>query len=239
MDLVGNADNESGPGMTALYPPDTAPLSVRVRAAALRLLPAYIILLTASLIAPALLPSIIAATLPGLSGLSPHYRIQSVQVGREIIDFKIENRDFTRLNGPGGRPGPTVSVDGSHQTSAVNVYPVTTFALVIGLAMSPRRLVRAMGIAAACVCVLMAIDCLVMAAWISTKATMQAAPQVLSAMPQTDANREAVLAIAAGQDRLTWLKSFISTGGRQFLSFISAGIALLASGAVRVGPLRT
>jgi len=145
--------------------------------------------------------------------------------GRSVI-MEATCAKLGRFHSAGGQAGPSFRFDSYHLLQAVEVYPLLILALLTAWPLAWRGKALAMALGFLLAVVAAAFDLAVVLLWSGSQHCSEVWAMTGNSFPATPENLAAFAALQREISRLTILKSFLSTGGRQFLSLVAFLLAL-------------
>lgn len=194
----------------------------------LKLLITFLALQALVLVFPRAFPALVLRILPAVAFVSDQdYTLQGTTLSNRSMGFEVKSLKLSHFHTTEGLPGPAVIFEGFHQNSAINIYPVLVLAVLCVLPGSGLRKAGALGLGCFWVLLLGLFDCSVALHWLGAEFLESSFAEVRRIIPRTSENVAAFRELEGGIERLTLVKSFLSTGGRQFLSLLAVGLCLL------------
>ncbi len=189
---------------------------------------ALVITSTAVTLFPSAYPGSLAATLRLLSHhLDPDFSIVSMQQTDEMLDADILIKKLEHFTDINGQPGRSAILSFKFGYIIYNIYPILVLTILASIPMGWKPRLLLLGIGCLLVFVIGMIDMTTIYFWMGNKgmAELQAVTRFM--IGSTPENRVLFDAFQADIKRLTLIKSFISTGGRQFMAVAAVGFSLL------------
>lgn len=205
---------------------------------AVRLVVAYVLLSVFVHVFPSAYPRLLAPLLScGAGVISRTYDVEKVAVSNGDLQVKATTSQLARFN-KDGMPGPTITFDATLKGRVVNIYPVMVLALVVAWpGLSWRARGKALGLAVLLLLLVGFVDLYILSRWQSAQAVTSYIPSMQ--IPSTPENLAAYESIKAHVDRLKVAKSFLSTGGRQFMAVLAFLLAVAPVYLKKGGSART
>jgi len=202
--------------------------------ALIRLGTAYLVVMALLVCFPRLYPAGVAFLLRlGTGWLETTYAFEELDYDDRSISFRVTSSRLTRLTAAQREAGPRYSFEGYHHARALNVYPLVVFSLLWALPMPHPRRLAAMAVAVPLLLLAGTADTYLMVHWLGAESFLQVLASISTQIPDVPANTEALKVMEREFARLKTLKSFVSTGGRQFVAII---LFLFAAASVYLVP---
>lgn len=186
----------------------------------------FIVIFMLLSIRPALFSDILRGSLALIvHALDPEYRLD--RIGQDNIHLKMEGMSFVlnRVTMTTGSQGPEYGFTAKHLFSVINVYPLIILTVIAAWPMSWRRRGCALGIGLILAAAAAALDCAVMFFWCGRELYDDVWRMIAPHVSHSAGNDAATAMIGREFARLKVIKSFFSTGGRQFLTVLLALIS--------------
>lgn len=194
----------------------------------LKLLAVFVALQALVLVFPKAFPSLVTRALPAVAFLSDDdYTLMGTTLTRRNMGFEVKSLKLSHFHTMEGLPGPTVIFEGFHQNSAINIYPVMVLTVLFVLPGALIRKAWALGLGCLWVLLLGLFDCSVALHWLGAEFLQTSFAEARAILPGSPENLTVFKGFEKDIERLTLVKSFLSTGGRQFLSVLAVGMCLL------------
>ena len=195
---------------------------------------AYAALLLLTGLFPTAFPRIILPVAPALvHALDGSVRIDRSGIDATGITFSVTSSKLSMFTTMQGSPAPAYGFRCTHHARLINIYPCIAFSILVAWPMILRRKLAALATCAVCLVAFVALDVATVTVWAAAEYFSVAWQQVHESIAATPGNVDSMDAVRRQFDRLTLLKSFFSTGGRQFLAVLAAGLGALAAGPSR------
>lgn len=202
----------------------------RFKAFAARLVIAYIALFLLTLAFPTAYARAFSPVLEWISTRAPgETRIRSLQLGPQAIHVEAESGLLRHFLTAESQPGQPFAVTSDLFINAVNVYPIVVFSLLASWPMKWKRRILAALVSVPLVLLAGVLDTWLLVQWSGAEAFAKGWYSVASMFPTTPGNAEAGQRVQESFDQLRAMKTFVSTGGRQFFSVLIAVLSVAAS----------
>jgi len=186
---------------------------------------------------PAAFPAMFRPALAPLTALLDRdYALTEVRVEPAQLSIRASCAKLRRFRSLDGSGGPVLNFTALHHLPLLNTYPALVFALLLAWPMRLRRKWPTFLLALPLLVLAASLDTVVMLLWTGGESCATAWKQVGANFPATAGNAAVFDELQRQFDRLSVLKSFLSTGGRQFLGLVVFVFALAPAYLVSTAP---
>ena len=147
-------------------------------------------------------------------------------VGTEAA-FVMENGKLRHFRDRNGNPGPSAGLKYDFDLAVYNAYPLIVFTILASIPLGWRRRLCLVLCGGAFMTLVGLLDLAIIWRWMGIEGRSIVAEGTGFQMASTPENETLFLQARRGMARITLAKSFLSAGGRQFLSVIAVGLSLL------------
>lgn len=189
---------------------------------------AFVLVQTLLLVFPAAYPRLLVKVLEGTSPwLDDDVTLLEVNLAGTEADFLMENRKLQQFRDRNGNPGPSAGLKYDFDLGVYNAYPLIVLTILASMPLAVRQRLRLVLVGLVFIVVVGLIDLAIIWGWMGIEGRALVFEGTGFQMAPTPENEALFLQARQGMKWITLAKSFLSTGGRQFLSVLVVGFSLL------------
>jgi len=174
---------------------------------------------------------------PVSASFARDYVLDDVTIDGRLILMQGHSTRMQGFTMKDGRPGPEYSFHGAQRVQAVNMYPLIVFAILLAWPATWRRRWCAVLLALIPVLLVGALDTYVMFLRLGAVGFSKVWNTIADQVAMSPAALETGAVIQREFSRVEFAKSFLNTGGRQFIALVIVALSLapryLSSGMAR------
>jgi hypothetical protein len=189
---------------------------------------AFVLLYVLVTAVPAAYPGVLVGLFERLPNLNGDTFLEEVTLDGTEGHFQIRTKMLQGFLGPDGKPGPEIELVYDFDLSVYNAYPLMVLTMLASIPYSIRRRLLLLGYGMLALVVIGLLDLAVIWLWMRAEGMALAAQDSGFFIADIGTNRVVFEEMQRWMDRVTVLKSFLSTGGRQLLAALAVGVCVVA-----------